>query len=119
MRVVAVVFTGGTISMRGVDGRLVDAARTSARGIVIAALGRGNVPPAMAAGIGRCVDVGLPVVIASRAPRGRVGQTYGYEGGGRHLARLGAIFTGSRRPTAGSYRSHARSGRRTRPQGTL
>jgi L-asparaginase len=52
----------------------------------------------MAAAMGRAVAQGLPVVVASRAPRGRVGQTYGYEGGGRHLARLGAIFTGSRRP---------------------
>ncbi len=82
----------------GADGRLVDAARTTARGLVVAALGRGNVPPAMSEAIGRCVADGVPVVVASRAPRGRVGQTYGYEGGGRHLARLGAIFTGSRRP---------------------
>lgn len=86
------------LAYSGADGRLVDAARATARGLVIAALGRGNVPPAMSEAIGRCVDAGLPVVVASRAPRGRVGQTYGYEGGGRHLARLGAIFTGSRRP---------------------
>ena len=36
--------------------------------------------------------------VASRAPRGRVGTTYGYAGGGRQLANLGAIFTGARRP---------------------
>ena len=86
------------LAYSGADGRLVDAARATARGLVIAALGRGNVPPAMSEAIGRCVVDGLPVVVASRAPRGRVGQTYGYEGGGRHLARLGAIFTGARRP---------------------
>jgi L-asparaginase len=86
------------VAFAGADGRLVDCARTSARGVVIAALGRGNVPPLMSEAIGRCVSDGVPVVVASRAPRGRVGQTYGYEGGGRHLARLGAIFTGSRRP---------------------
>ena len=86
------------MAFAGADGRLVDRARDTARGVVIAALGRGNVPPPMAAAIGRCVASGIPVVVASRAPRGRVGQTYGYEGGGAHLARLGAIFTGSRRP---------------------
>lgn len=86
------------MAFAGADGRLVDAARERARGLVIAALGRGNVPPRMAAAIGRCVEGGVPVVVASRAPRGRVGRTYGYEGGGAHLARLGAIFTGSRRP---------------------
>ncbi|MGQ0646739.1 MAG: asparaginase [Gemmatimonadaceae bacterium] len=86
------------LAFAGADGRLVDRSRETALGVVIAALGRGNVPPSMAAAIGRCVVSGLPVVVASRAPRGRVGQTYGYEGGGRHLANLGAIFTGSRRP---------------------
>lgn len=82
----------------GADARFLDVSRTSARGVVVAALGRGNVPPAMAEGIGRCLDAGVPVVVASRAPRGRVGTTYGYEGGGRQLANRGAIFTGSRRP---------------------
>lgn len=86
------------LAYAGADGRHVDTTRETARGLVVAALGRGNVPPAMAAAIGRCVDAGVPVVVASRAPRGRVGQTYGYEGGGRQLARSGAIFTGSRRP---------------------
>jgi L-asparaginase len=64
----------------------------------VAALGRGNVPVLMAEGITRCLADGVPVVIASRAPRGRVGTTYGYEGGGRQLANAGAIFTGGRRP---------------------
>lgn len=86
------------LAFSGADGRLVDRSRETAKGVVVAALGRGNVPPYMAEALGRCVEAGVPVVVASRAPRGRVGQTYGYEGGGRHLARLGAIFTGSRRP---------------------
>lgn len=82
----------------GADARFVDLSRTTARGLVVAALGRGNVPPAMAGGIVRALEAGVPVVVASRAPRGRVGTTYGYEGGGRHLANCGAIFTGARRP---------------------
>lgn len=82
----------------GADARFLDVARATARGVVVAALGRGNVPPAMAEGVARCLGDGIPVVVASRAPRGRVGTTYGYPGGGRQLANLGAIFTGARRP---------------------
>jgi L-asparaginase len=82
----------------GCDGRLVDAARATARGLVVGALGRGNVPPAMADALGAWVEEGKPVVIASRALRGRVGRTYGYPGGGRRLHEIGAVFAGSRRP---------------------
>ncbi len=81
----------------GSDSRLIDASRRDARGIVIAAMGRGNVPPAMVPGIQRVIDDGKPVVIASRALRGRVGITYGYPGGGKRLAEMGCIFAGSRR----------------------
>jgi L-asparaginase len=82
----------------GNDGRLVDAARDTSLGLVIAALGRGNVPPLMAEAIGRFLDAGKPVIISSRAPRGRVGETYGYPGGGRRLAERGALFAGASRP---------------------
>lgn len=82
----------------GADARLLDASRAEALGVVVAALGRGNVPPGMVPGIERWVHAGRPVVIASRAPRGRVGRTYGYPGAGRRLHDLGAIFAGSRRP---------------------
>jgi L-asparaginase len=82
----------------GADSRLIDAARGEGKGIVIAAMGRGNVPPAMVDGIDRWIAEDKPVVITSRAPRGRVGHTYGYPGGGRKLAERGAIFGGARRP---------------------
>jgi L-asparaginase len=52
----------------------------------------------MVPGIQRWIDEGKPVAIASRAMRGRVGCTYGYPGGGRRLAEMGAIFAGARRP---------------------
>ena len=90
---VDVVFT-----YSGADSHLLDASRERALGIVIAAMGRGNVPPAMVDGIDRFVAEGKPVVITSRALRGRVGRTYGYPGGGRRLAERGAIFAGARRP---------------------
>ena len=81
----------------GADARLLDASRVSALGVVVAAMGRGNVPPAMVPGIERFIRDDKPVVVASRAARGRVGPTYGYPGGGRRLTELGAIFAGSRR----------------------
>ena len=82
----------------GSDSRLLDASRETALGVVVAALGRGNIPPAMVPGIERWISEQKPIVIASRAMRGRVGKTYGYPGGGRRLHDLGAIFAGSRRP---------------------
>ena len=82
----------------GADSRLLDAARAEGKGVVISALGRGNVPPEMVPGVERWVAAGRPVVVSSRAQRGRVGHTYGYPGGGRRLHALGAIFAGSRRP---------------------
>ena len=81
----------------GADARLLDASRTQALGVVVAAMGRGNVPPAMVPGIERWLAAGKPVVIASRTLRGRVGRTYGYPGGGRRLHDMGAIVAGSRR----------------------
>ncbi len=82
----------------GADARLLDASRGEARAVVVAAMGRGNVPPAMVPGIERWIADGKPVVIASRAQRGRVGETYGYPGGGRRLREAGAILAGGRRP---------------------
>jgi L-asparaginase len=82
----------------GAESRLLDASRKDGRAVVVAAMGRGNVPPAMVDGIDRWIDEGKPVVITSRAPHGRVGWTYGYPGGGRRLSERGAIFAGPRRP---------------------
>ena len=83
----------------GADARLLDAVLPTARGVVISALGRGNVPTLMADALVGWRDAGKPVVITSRTGRGRVGQTYGYPGGGRRLGEMGALFAGSQRPT--------------------
>lgn len=82
----------------GCDARLLDAVRCESRGAIIAAMGRGNVPPEMVPGIGRYLSDGKPVVITSRTGGGRVGHTYAYPGGGRTLEDMGAILAGSRRP---------------------
>lgn len=85
-------------SWTGADERLLDASRQSARGVVLAAMGRGNIPPAMVPAVQRWIDDGKPVVISSRVHRGRVGETYGYPGGGRRLHEMGAILAIGRRP---------------------
>lgn len=79
----------------GADGRLINfAVESGARGLVIEGLGRGNVTVAALAAIEHAIQQGIPVVITSRCPRGRVLDTYGYEGGGKQLTRLGAILGG-------------------------
>jgi L-asparaginase len=82
----------------GSDARLLDASRECAKGVVIAAMGRGNVPPALVPAIERWIVDDKPVVLTSRTQGGRVGHTYGYFGGGKRLEEIGAIFGGSRRP---------------------
>jgi L-asparaginase len=80
----------------GADGRFIDfAIDDGARGLVIEGLGRGNAPIAAVPAIERAVRAGLPVVITSRCPRGRVLDTYAYEGAGRQLRRMGAILGGT------------------------
>lgn len=65
------------------------------KGIVIEALGRGNLPPEMLPGIKRAISKDIPIVMVSRCPTGRVLDTYGYEGGGKNLRELGVIFGGN------------------------
>lgn len=62
------------------------------KGIVIEAMGRGNLPPNMVPGIKKAISLNIPVVIVSRCPTGRVLDSYGYEGGGKHLKGLGSIL---------------------------
>jgi L-asparaginase len=79
----------------GADGRFINfALESGARGLVIEGLGRGNVTVAALGAIEQAIQQGIPVVITSRCPRGRVLDTYGYEGGGRQLTQLGAILGG-------------------------
>jgi len=77
----------------GADDRYIrHAVDSGARGLVIEALGRGNVPPTVAPGIAYAIQRGLPVILTSRALRGRVLDAYGYEGAGKHLRQLGVIL---------------------------
>lgn len=79
----------------GTDGRqLRDSVAAGARGIVLQALGLGNVPPVMLAEVRAAVRAGVPVVVASRCPAGKTAPVYGYEGGGFTLREAGALFAG-------------------------
>lgn len=70
------------------------AADTGYKGIVIEAMGRGNIPPEMLAGVEYARAKDIPVVIVSRCHSGRVFDSYGYHGSGRDLRNLGCIFGG-------------------------
>jgi L-asparaginase len=80
----------------GSDGRLVDACVESGiRGLVVQAMGRGNVPPPMFAAIERAIAADVAVLICSRCWGGRAAPVYGYEGGGAKLRAAGAIYVPS------------------------
>jgi len=65
-----------------------------AKGIVLEAMGRGNVPPGMLEGIHYAIEHKVIVTLTSRCPIGRVYDSYGYEGGGKTLSTMGVIFCG-------------------------
>jgi L-asparaginase len=64
------------------------------RGLVIEALGRGNVPPAVADAAEDAVNSGMIVCVASRCYIGRVLPVYDYTGGGVDLQKRGLLFAG-------------------------
>jgi L-asparaginase len=79
----------------GVDDALVRASLArGARGLVIEATGCGNVPPSVLPGLKAALAARVPVVVVSRCAEGSVSPTYGYEGGGQMLRRLGVVFGG-------------------------
>ncbi|MFN0085368.1 MAG: asparaginase [Blastocatellia bacterium] len=79
----------------GADGRFIQfAIDDGARGLVIEGLGRGNVTPAAMPAIEAAIAKKIPVIITSRCSRGRVLDTYAYEGAGKQLTRRGAILGG-------------------------
>ena len=62
-------------------------------GIVVEALGVGNVPPAAFEGIKYAAEMGIPIVLVSRCPAGETDYVYSYPGAGVHLHNLGVMFT--------------------------
>lgn len=61
------------------------------QGIVVEAMGAGNVGRDMAMGLADALNQGIPVIITTRTPRGDVHGSYGGAGGGATLAAKGAL----------------------------
>jgi L-asparaginase len=72
----------------GWHGEGLEAALKRSHGVVIAALGTGNLPPALTPLI---AATHKPVVICTRTHAGPILPVYGYEGGGKLLLEAGAI----------------------------
>jgi L-asparaginase len=77
----------------GNDGAEIKAATVAgAKGIVVAALGWGNVNPTTYEAIKEAIGKGVVVAVSTRVYNGRVLPHYGYIGGGKTLQDAGAVF---------------------------
>lgn len=77
----------------GADGKLLrSAVDNGAKGIVVQALGWGNMNIPMFNAVKYALSKNIPVVISTRVPNGRVLPNYGFEGGGKTLVDAGAIM---------------------------
>jgi len=77
----------------GADGQQVRfACESGVQGIVVQALGMGNVNHAMLQAIRDAVQRGVAVAISTRVAQGRVRPHYGFPGGGMSLQEAGAVF---------------------------
>ena len=61
-------------------------------GVVIEAMGAGNLPPLAAGEITKLMEKGVPVVLVSRCFNGIAEPVYAYEGGGVKLQEAGVMF---------------------------
>lgn len=83
----------------GADGSMIRCAASSGvKGIVVQALGWGNVSLAMYEAVHEAIDAGVAVVISTRVPNGRVRPIYGFTGGGKTLKDAGAVFADNLSP---------------------
>jgi L-asparaginase len=86
-------------SSAGASGRLIAAAAEQADGIVIAAMGGGHLPEAMARAAGEAVKRGIPVILASRTGAGPVlAGSYAGTGSEAELYGMGLIPAGTLPP---------------------
>lgn len=63
-----------------------------ANGLVIEALGAGNLPPRVLENLQKIIDKNIPVVLVSRCFNGVAEDVYDYEGGGVQLKKMGVTF---------------------------
>ena len=78
----------------GAGSMLVDASLGHTKGLVIEAMGSGNMGAEMGAGVARALQAGVPVVISTRTPYGVTKLAYGGAGGGATLGEMGAVASG-------------------------
>lgn len=62
-------------------------------GLVIEALGQGNLPPATLEGITALIEKNIPIILVSRCFNGIAEDVYSYQGGGNQLKKMGVIFS--------------------------
>lgn len=78
----------------GMDSTILFAIRDlNYHGVVIEALGQGNLPPATVAGIKALIEKNIPVVLVSRCFNGIAQDVYSYDGGGKNLKDIGVVFS--------------------------
>ncbi|ABN73760.1 asparaginase [Actinobacillus pleuropneumoniae] len=78
----------------GMDSFLLEQlAHHGCNGVVIEALGAGNLPPSCLAGLDALLRADIPVVLVSRAFNGVTQDVYDYLGGGKQLKQQNVIFT--------------------------
>lgn len=68
-------------------------ANSGINGLVVEAMGVGNVPPLVFEGIKYVLKKNIPVVLVSRCPAGETLDIYGYPGAGKWLKQEGVIFS--------------------------
>lgn len=80
----------------GMHGDLFEAlVQTEIDGLVIEALGAGNLPPETLAPLQKMLDKQIPVILVSRCFNGIAEPVYDYQGGGSELQKMGVIFCNS------------------------
>ncbi|MCL2673749.1 MAG: asparaginase [Defluviitaleaceae bacterium] len=79
----------------GMDGTIFNALLEYIKldGLVIEALGAGQLPPKTVSSVKAIIDRGIPVVLVSRCLSGVAEPIYDYEGGGKRLSDMGVIFS--------------------------
>jgi L-asparaginase len=83
----------------GADGMFIrHAVDSGAQGIVVQAVGMGNMNISMFEAVKYALGKSVPVVIATRVPNGRTMPVYGFEGGGKTTFDAGAIMAGDLNP---------------------
>lgn len=83
----------------GADGALLrHAVDLGAKGIVVQAVGMGNMNVSMFEAVKDALGRNVPVVIATRVPNGRTMPVYGFVGGGKTTHEAGAVMAGDLSP---------------------